>query len=167
MAEAEVQVRPPLNLKDLKKKGIRSMKLKEKVELNFLVDFVYYVPNTKDFIIGYDFKLRVFDGDDFTFKKHLHKCSSFDNVQFVATKNYVIFKNSQRFVSVYDKSYNLRDLKVVENHVDKMFFFKDDLVILIKEGSCVFQICDISKREVRSLEVHQRIGVNIGPATSL
>lgn len=56
------------------------MKLQEKRELDYLVEFVYYVPNTKDFILGHDFKLKVYDGDDFTLKKQLYKCPSLDNV---------------------------------------------------------------------------------------
>ena len=56
---------------------------------------------------------------------------------------------------------------MVDNHVDKIFNFHDDHIILIKNGSAVFQVCDLNKREIRYLEFHSRLELDINENTEI
>ena len=70
-----------MTLSKLRNTCISSMKLKKKVGFDEIVEFIAYCPLTKDFIIGFNFSLWVYDAHNFALKKQLsHQSSSLDNV---------------------------------------------------------------------------------------
>lgn len=71
MAEVLMSEPESMALKILRNKRISSMKLVHKTPVEFLVDFMSFMPLTKDFIVGYNFTVWVYDAHNFTLKKSL------------------------------------------------------------------------------------------------
>ena len=69
MAATELAEFDSMSLRDLRNRTISSMKLVKKKEIDNLVDFIYYIPLTQDFILGYNFTAYVYDGHSLSLKK--------------------------------------------------------------------------------------------------